>query len=242
MRETENESMIALEPVVHQRLTEGAATALREFIVKNRLAPGTRLPAEPSLAASLGVSRNVLRQAVASLNGVGMLRVTQGSGTYVADIADSDVFQQIAAWIGTEPLSETDYLEVRVIWERGLYELVMERASSADLDRLDEIASAMLEADDPAEVTALHEEFHHTLLSASGNPFLVTLGTILQKFFWEYGYRVGHVGQPPRGRLVASHQSIVRLLRSRDRDQIGRVIDLHLSPHLDDDDLPAAGQ
>src|ERR1700681_4528100 len=158
MRETENESMIALEPVVRQRLTEGAATALREFIVKNRLAPGTRLPAEPSLAASLGVSRNVLRQAVASLNGVGMLRVTQGSGTYVADIADSDVFQQIAAWIGTEPLSETDYLEVRVIWERRLYELVMERASSADLDRLDEIASAMLEADDPAEVTALHEE------------------------------------------------------------------------------------
>jgi GntR family transcriptional repressor for pyruvate dehydrogenase complex len=233
--------MIALEPVARQRLTDGAATALREFIVKNRLAPGTRLPAEPSLAASLGVSRNVLRQAVASLNGVGMLRVTQGSGTYVADIADSDVFQHIAAWIGTESLSESDYLEVRVIWERGLYELVMERASVADLDRLDEIASAMLEAEEP-ELSALHEEFHHTLLSATGNPFLVTLGTILQKFFWEYGYRVGHVGQPPRGRLVASHQSIVRLLRSGDRDQIDRVIDLHLSPHLDDDDLPAAEQ
>lgn len=239
MRETGTESIIALEPVSRQRLTERAAASLREYIVSNRLAPGTRLPAEPSLAASLGVSRNVLRQAVASLHGVGMLRVTQGSGTYVADIADSDVFQQIAAWIGTEPLSETDYLEVRRIWERGIYELAIERASTDDLDRLEEIASAMLESSDEADVSTRHEEFHQELLKTTGNPFLITLGTILQRFFWEYGYRVGHVRQPPRARLVASHLAVVRLLRTRDRDQIPRMIDMHLSPHLEDDDRPA---
>ncbi len=46
-----------------------------------------------------------------------MLRVAQGSGTYVADVADTDVFRQIAAWMGSATVSERDYLEVRSIWE-----------------------------------------------------------------------------------------------------------------------------
>src|ERR1700678_2673487 len=129
----------SLDAVSREGLAERAAAALRGYIVANRLAPGTRLPAGPALAASLGVSDNVLRQAVASLVGLGMLRVVHGSGTYVADVADSEVFQQIAAWIGPESLSEHDYLEVRAIWDRGVYELVMKRARPADLDHLEEL-------------------------------------------------------------------------------------------------------
>lgn len=225
-----------LRVVSRKRLTDQTAAALREYILSNRLAPGTRLPAETTLAGSLGVSRNVLRQAVASLEGLGMLRVTQGSGTYVADLADTNVFQQIAAWMGSKPLSEKDYLEVRGIWERGIYELVMERATEADLDRLEELTTAMLNTEDTTEADALHQEFHETLLQVSGNQFLVTIGTILHRFFWEFGYRDALVRKPPPSRLLQGHRSIVQILRSRDRGEIQRMIDLHLSPHLSADD------
>jgi GntR family transcriptional regulator, transcriptional repressor for pyruvate dehydrogenase complex len=221
-----------LRVVSRNRLSDQTAAALREYIVANQLAPGTRLPAEPSLAASLGVSRNVLRQAVASLEALGMLRVTQGSGTYVADLADTDVFQQIATWIGSATLSEEDYLEVRSIWERGIYELVLDRAKATDLAILEELARAIVDEGDPHEAGIRHQEFHNSLLRVTGNEFLVTVGTILHRFFWEFGYRYAIVRKPSGGRALDSHLTIVELLRSRDPGNIERMIDVHLSPHL----------
>jgi GntR family transcriptional repressor for pyruvate dehydrogenase complex len=224
-----------LRAVARERLTDQTAEALREYILVNHLAPGTRLPAETSLASTLGVSRNVLRQAVAALQGLGMLRVEQGSGTYVADVADTDVFRQIAAWMGAENLSERDYLEVRAIWERGIYELAMQRAQPADFDRLEMLARAMAETDDPAEAEVRHTTFHDALLRTTNNPFLVTIGTILHRFFWEFGYRDAIVRKPPTQRLLSSHATIVDLLRSGDREAVGRMIALHLEPHLAED-------
>jgi GntR family transcriptional regulator, transcriptional repressor for pyruvate dehydrogenase complex len=214
------------------RLADQTAAALREYIVANRLAPGTRLPSETSLAASLGISRNVLRQAVASLQGLGMLRVEQGSGTFVADPADTEIFQQIAAWLGSRALTEADYLEVRAIWERGIYRLVMERAQPADFDRLEELGSLMVGAKDRAAAEALHEEFHEALIGATGNHFLVTIDTILRRFFWEFGYQSELVRKPPVERLFDGHRSIVRLLRAGDLETIDGMIELHLTPHL----------
>jgi GntR family transcriptional regulator, transcriptional repressor for pyruvate dehydrogenase complex len=218
------------------RLTHQTAAALREYVLENKLAPGTRLPAEPILASALGVSRNVLRQAVASLEALGMLRVTQGSGTYVADVADTGVFAQIAAWIGRDSLSEHDYFEVRAIWERGIYELVIDRAQPEDLDRLDELSAAMIATADPDEADQRHREFHETLLRATGNQFLTTVGTILHRFFWEFGYEHALVRKPPAARLFDSHRTIVRLLRLRDPALIQQMIDVHLSPRLNADD------
>ncbi len=219
-----------------ERLTDQTAAALRDYVVSNRLAPGTRLPAESELAASLGVSRNVLRQAVASLQVLGMLRVAQGSGTFVADVADTEVFEHMAAWMGSTPVTEREYLEVRAIWDRGIYELVMDRAKAADLDRLQAMAAAMLATDSAEDAETRHREFHEALLALTGNQFLITLGTILHRFFWEFGYLQGAVRKPPAPRLLGSHQAIVDLLRSRDRTAIDWTIDQHLSPHLSTDD------
>lgn len=49
------------------------------------LPPGARLPSEPDLARSLGVSRSSLRSGIALLEEDGVLRRRHGSGTYVID-------------------------------------------------------------------------------------------------------------------------------------------------------------
>lgn len=63
------------------------ATELAEAIARGVYAPGQRLPTEHALAEHYGVNRHTIRRSLASLCSQGVLRVTQGSGTYVEEFA-----------------------------------------------------------------------------------------------------------------------------------------------------------
>jgi GntR family transcriptional regulator, phosphonate transport system regulatory protein len=63
------------------------ATELSSAILRGVYAPGERLPSETELAQKYGVNRHTIRRSLASLCNQGVLRVTQGSGTYVEEFA-----------------------------------------------------------------------------------------------------------------------------------------------------------
>ncbi len=65
------------------RLSDRVAAQLRALIAQHGLAADARLPAERTLALQLGVSRTVLREAIAQLASQGLLRARAGGGTYV---------------------------------------------------------------------------------------------------------------------------------------------------------------
>lgn len=63
------------------------ASDLAESIASGLYRPGERLPTERTLAGQFGVNRHTIRRSLASLCSQGLLRSTQGSGTYVEDFA-----------------------------------------------------------------------------------------------------------------------------------------------------------
>lgn len=63
------------------------AHELADAIGRGIYAPGERLPSEHSLAEQYGVNRHTIRRSMASLGQIGLVRSTQGSGTYVEDFA-----------------------------------------------------------------------------------------------------------------------------------------------------------
>jgi GntR family phosphonate transport system transcriptional regulator len=63
------------------------ASQLAESIAQGIYVPGQRLPSEHALAGQFGVNRHTIRRSLANLCQQGMLRVAQGSGTYVEDFA-----------------------------------------------------------------------------------------------------------------------------------------------------------
>jgi len=67
---------------VKKRLSFSVRDEIAARIASGRVAPGTRLPAEPELAEELGVSRATLREALRSLEEDGFVTRTRGAGTY----------------------------------------------------------------------------------------------------------------------------------------------------------------
>src|SRR5918993_5154953 len=79
-------SMDTPEPQRRQRLAQAVVNQLRSQIESGVLAAGDQLPTEPQLEAQFGVSRTVVREAIADLRASGYVRSIQGKGVFVHDL------------------------------------------------------------------------------------------------------------------------------------------------------------
>ncbi|RUU60439.1 GntR family transcriptional regulator, partial [Mesorhizobium sp. M2C.T.Ca.TU.002.02.1.1] len=67
------------------------ASSISREIAQGRLKPGDQLPTEQALATTFGVSRNVVREAIARLRSEGRIWSQQGRGAFVADATNATV-------------------------------------------------------------------------------------------------------------------------------------------------------
>ncbi len=97
-------------PTIRRSLRHSIADDLRRRIVTGGLAPGERLPSEPELARTLGVSRSSVRAAITLLEEDGLVQRLHGSGTYVThrplmrnDLSHNFSVSSMIAAMGREP-------------------------------------------------------------------------------------------------------------------------------------------
>jgi GntR family transcriptional repressor for pyruvate dehydrogenase complex len=212
-----------------ERLIDRATEAIKDHIVAKGLRSNDRLPSEAELAHRLGVSRNVVRQAIASLEAVGIVRTEHGRGSFIADLGSaSKVLQNLTFWLDVDRLDQQTYLETRLFFDTGVLELAMERATAGDLDRLAALVEAMASADG-AEARRQHDAFHLALLESTRNPLLSSLGIILYRFFWELAASAPNIPFAPPDDLSAGHRTLLEGLRARDRARIPALVAAHLA-------------
>ena len=67
-----------------RNLTQEVVLRIADEIKSGKLTAGMKLPTEQELMAAMGVSRTVVREAVAALKADGLVITRQGSGAFVA--------------------------------------------------------------------------------------------------------------------------------------------------------------
>lgn len=110
------------------------AAQISEEIAKGKFKPGDRLPTERELALQLGVSRTVIRDAIKLLAGQGILKVTHGSGIYVAN--EDRVTSQIANLLTIRQGSLRELFEVRKLIEVEAAGWAAERSQPQNLEKI----------------------------------------------------------------------------------------------------------
>ncbi|NYI76846.1 FCD domain-containing protein [Nocardioides panzhihuensis] len=163
-----------LSATTSRSLVDQAIDGMRDLLADGEWTVGTRIPAEPELAAALGVSRNTVREAVRALAHTGVLEVRRGDGTYVA--AANEVAAMMRRRVGR--VDPQHVLEVRQAIETQAAALAAERRSEDDMRALTELmerraaATAAKDADAFADADA---EFHLGVVTATHNPLLIEL-------------------------------------------------------------------
>lgn len=137
--------------------TDAVVQRIEDLIVRTTLRPGDPLPPEREFAAQLGVSRNILREALKILSQKGLVRVISGRGAFVDVPTTQALGESLALLLQLRQVSVLDLCDVRLLIEPELASLAAARATDADieelqrwLDRLHEAradAAAHVEAD-----------------------------------------------------------------------------------------------
>jgi GntR family transcriptional repressor for pyruvate dehydrogenase complex len=143
---------------------------LREAIYSGRIRPGERLPGERRLCEELGVGRPTLREALRSLEAVGLIEVRpgKGGGSYAATPPASTVGDALAALVNLRGASLEDLAEFRVDFESENASWAARRAEAGDIAALRSLADQARAA--AAEgIVELDVRWHEALARATQN-------------------------------------------------------------------------
>ncbi|MCP3021159.1 FadR/GntR family transcriptional regulator [Cupriavidus basilensis] len=145
------------------------ADALRADIAAGRFAAGARLPAEAALGETFGVSRPIVREAIAQLKADGLLVTRKGSGAYVSDMPGGQVWRMPPELQGGP--TPAQLFELRMVVECACAEMAAQRRTEEDLQAIRAALAAMREhAKDFTSAAAADVAFHHAIAQAAHNP------------------------------------------------------------------------
>lgn len=164
------------QPVASRPTAEEVARQIELLVLEGVLHPGDRLPGERDLAARLSVSRPVLRDALKTLEGRGLIESRHGGGTFVAAIEGTLFASPVIDLIARSQKAGGDYLEFRREVEATAAAMAAERATEADRTILSRIFASMEAAHGEADFrreAALDVEFHQAIGEASHNIVMI---------------------------------------------------------------------
>lgn len=210
-----------------QRLYHKVANQILELIDSGVFPPGSRLPGERDLAEKFGVSRVSIREAEIALQAQGRLNIKVGSGAYVLDGAG-----QLGR--GFPKVGPFELTEARALFEAesaALAAPIITDADLAELERLIQIMSGKLKADDVTDEEA-DRLFHLTIAKATNNAAIIfTIENMwkMRSEAMEVQTIYESVCHSDSDLLEKEHRAILNALKSKDSTQARRTMRAHFT-------------
>ncbi|GAB4250526.1 MAG: FadR/GntR family transcriptional regulator [Thermoleophilia bacterium] len=217
-------------PVRPRRLADSAMEQIQKLVEEGSLPPGSKLPPERELMALLSVSRTSLREAIRTLETMGILRVVPGRGTYVSERSAASLAEDWFKWLLGHRQEVVQILEVHEALEVKVAELAAQRVSAegeaALADYLEAMRRAVQERSHQMLVDA-DAGFHRTIREASGNQVIARILNDLEDHVLDA--RRAIMALPSRvRRVVSDHQAILEAVRARDPEAAAQAALLHV--------------
>jgi len=216
------------------RLSDSAVAELEKRILEGSLKPGDRLPSERSLALELGISRPSLREAIQKLAAKGLLTTRHGGGTHVTDQLEAHFADPWQQMLNGHPSLQSDLLEFRQMLEGQAAYLAAERATGADIERLDaafDALSKVYEGNDLSGSIDTDVAFHQAIAEAAHNVLIGHLTASLMRVIHGHVSRnLEHLHAHPQRweQLKSQHHAIWQAVREHKPDAAARAARAHI--------------
>lgn len=166
-------------PIKNTKVYEQVVEQIKQMIIDGTLKKGDKLPTERELSEQLQVSRASIREAIKSLEVIGLLEARQGAGNYIKESFDQILFEPMSMMFMLESRNPNEIVEIREALE---LEAVVLAAKNIDENELEEIRLLVedIKNSEDEEATAVYDKsFHYSIAKASKNVLIVSVLNVI---------------------------------------------------------------
>ena len=206
-----------MEPIQTPSIPEAIVQRIIRMIGDGVWKPGARLPPQRQLARDLDVGMSSLREALQTLQGMGVLCLRQGHGTFICHNPSQIVERCLNLALVLDRDMVEDFLDARRAVEGGLAYLAAKRATEDQIARLGDLVEGMKEAVDAGDDARFEEldiSYHRLIAEMSSSNILQYLGGSLFETLEEFIQVAPHT---PRG--WQRHADVCAAIGARDPDR-----------------------
>jgi DNA-binding FadR family transcriptional regulator len=159
-----------------QLLYQAVQEEIKSYIIANGLRPGDPLPSEGELAQQLDISRNSVREAVKSLEALGILEARPGSGLFVRDFTFDSILENLPYGIMFAMERLSNIMEIRFHIEYGMMERVNDECTPEQIAHLHQVLAQWRTLAEQGQYSASDDRlFHQILYENVDNPVLIQI-------------------------------------------------------------------
>ena len=207
-----------------------AAQTIQQWIAQGLYPAGAMLPSQRELAEQLAVSRTSLREALSTLQGVGLVVSRPGKGMYVVDAPAGPATPAPGGWRFAATHSLTDVYQLRFALETfaaGMAALVVQPDELQALRENLAALRACVDAEDLTQAGQLDYEFHTQIVAISGNRAIAEVlhnsGEVMQE-----SQRLPFYKRGARHATCDEHEAIIAALASGRSAQAEQAMARHI--------------
>ena len=197
---------------------------IKTLFQKKELSFGEKLPSERQLMTTLGLGRNSVREALRSLENMGILESRQGQGNFLVNRMGNSLGSIFSLLLFMEECSYPEISQLRRSIEIGAYLLAIKNAREPELESFTRALHELQSSSAPQRARA-DKKFHDVLVQISGNRLLILLSETLSQLFESAVQKAAdHI--PPREweHLMEYHVQIYQcLIAKKESDGIAAI-------------------
>ena len=201
---------------------------VRSYIIENGLGPGDLLPTEQVLCQTLGISRNVLREAIKSMELMGMVQASPGRGTVIREFSLDHVFQNVLFFrVRGEDKPVREMFGIRRNLELGYMRQAFRAVGGGEIAQMWRSLERMKQAGDDSDAfLRADRDFHMTLFQPLDNGVLNSL----LEAIWaaDDGFQL-EKKSPHLVNSIGKHEAIVKALEKYEYRDFAQAMEAHFS-------------
>jgi GntR family transcriptional repressor for pyruvate dehydrogenase complex len=217
-------------PVKSKKVYQQVIEQIQQMIMAGDLKPGDRLPSERELTEQLQVSRTSIREALRSLEIIGLLESRHGGGNFIKETLDDALFQPLSVMFKLHCDNPAAILEIRRMLEVEGAALAAQRITEPQSEHLEKLLQELELSKGINQKSPVDASFHQCIAQVTGNTLLINIlhasASLLDEFIAEAWNRI--LRNPQSEELFLQiHRDICRAIVKRNPTEAAAAMRRH---------------